>query len=369
MRREEILKTEKEKNHMVCPNCHNQINAKSNQCPYCGTVLFAQQESASSAPSPQSSEPIQHPMEKATQYYAPPEYSGQPPYYPNPGYYYPQPNQPIPPQGPYAAQNVAPSNPWPDRVNSHSPEQPYPAYPYPPQPSEMQTEPEKQTQPPQQAPQQGYPYQPYTPYSAAQPQFGEYAGSAQVSYPAQKTGTVMVKEKKRKIWPIVLICLGSLAVIGTAVTLIVMLLLPPGGGAASPELVADQFVGGMLDGNGEQILSLVPDQMVTQMVEEEGYESREEMADELTGAIRLFLSYLEMLDAPIDYIVGEPEPIEDYILDDLRETYQNYGLSVSNARNVPISFTIDGEATSDISSEGVLTVQINEQWYLDITQS
>ena len=179
----------------------------------------------------------------------------------------------------------------------------------------------------------------------------------------------MVKEKKRKIWPIVLICLGSLAVIGTAVTLIVMLLLPPGGGAASPELVADQFVGGMLNGNGEQILSLVPDQMVTQMVEEEGYESREEMADELTGAIRLFLSYLEMLDAPIDYIVGEPEPIEDYILDDLRETYQNYGLSVSNARNVPISFTIDGEATSDISSEGVLTVQINEQWYLDITQS
>ena len=181
----------------------------------------------------------------------------------------------------------------------------------------------------------------------------------------------MVQEKKRKIWPIILICLGALAVIGTAVTLIVMLLLPrpAGNGLASPQLVANQFMGSMLEGNSEQILNLVPDAVVQRLIEEENYGSREEMVEEVNTGILMILSYINMIDASVDYIVGEPQPVDHYVMADLQESYRAIGLTVTDAREVPISFLVDGEESSNINIENISTVQINGLWYLDITQS
>lgn len=157
---------------------------------------------------------------------------------------------------------------------------------------------------------------------------------------------------------------------GIVVALIFFVFLPGSnsGGVSTPTQVAEQFVSGLLDGDGEQILSVVPDKAINKMMEEQGYSSREEMAEEMSNTLQVFLFYIDMLDAQVGYTVGNPEPVDDYIMEDLQEAYGEIGLTVTDAKSVPISFTADGEETSDISSENILTVQINGRWYLDITQ-
>lgn len=143
-------------------------------------------------------------------------------------------------------------------------------------------------------------------------------------------------------------------------------------GGRSYESTVTKFLDASLDGDAETIISLLPDEMVDQALEELGYHpsDRDEAVEELNAALQSAAGSLKEAlgdNLKVSYNVVSAEDLSASKLLELRQSYSVYDIDVDGAKEVDVEMTVTATAL-DLSGTYTLTVpvvQVGRSWYLD----
>ena len=138
------------------------------------------------------------------------------------------------------------------------------------------------------------------------------------------------------------------------------------------ESTVTKFLDASLDGDAETIISLLPDEMVDQALEELGYHpsDRDEAVEELNAALQSAAGSLKEAlgdNLKVSYNVVSAEDLSASKLLELRQSYSVYDIDVDGAKEVDVEMTVTATAL-DLSGTYTLTVpvvQVGRSWYLD----
>ena len=143
-------------------------------------------------------------------------------------------------------------------------------------------------------------------------------------------------------------------------------------GGRGYESTVTKFLDASLDGDAETIISLLPDEMVDQALEELGYHpsDRDEAVEELNAALQSAAGSLKEAlgdNLKVSYNVVSAEDLSASKLLELRQSYSVYDIDVDGAKEVDVEMTVTATAL-DLSGPYTLTVpvvQVGRSWYLD----
>lgn len=143
-------------------------------------------------------------------------------------------------------------------------------------------------------------------------------------------------------------------------------------GGRGYESTVTKFLDASLDGDAETIISLLPDEMVDQALEELGYHpsDRDEAVEELNAALQSVAGSLKEAlgdNLKVSYNVVSAEDLSASKLLELRQSYSVYDIDVDGAKEVDVEMTVTATAL-DLSGTYTLTVpvvQVGRSWYLD----
>lgn len=143
-------------------------------------------------------------------------------------------------------------------------------------------------------------------------------------------------------------------------------------GGRSYESTVTKFLDATLDGDAETIISLLPDKMVDQALEELGYHpsDRDQAVEELDAALQSAAGSLKEAlgdNLKVSYNVVSAEDLSASKLLELRQSYSVYDIDVDGAKEVDVEMTVTATAL-DLSGTYTLTVpvvQVGRSWYLD----
>ncbi len=143
-------------------------------------------------------------------------------------------------------------------------------------------------------------------------------------------------------------------------------------GGRGYESTVTKFLDATLDGDAETIISLLPDKMVDQALEELGYHpsDRDEAVEELNAALQSAAGSLKEAlgdNLKVSYNVVSAEDLSASKLLELRQSYSVYDIDVDGAKEVDVEMTVTATAL-DLSGTYTLTVpvvQVGRSWYLD----
>lgn len=143
-------------------------------------------------------------------------------------------------------------------------------------------------------------------------------------------------------------------------------------GGRGYESTVTKFLDATLDGDAETIISLLPDKMVDQALEELGYHpsDRDEAVEELNAALQSAAGSLKDAlgdNLKVSYNVVSAEDLSASKLLELRQSYSVYDIDVDGAKEVDVEMTVTATAL-DLSGTYTLTVpvvQVGRSWYLD----
>lgn len=143
-------------------------------------------------------------------------------------------------------------------------------------------------------------------------------------------------------------------------------------GGRGYESTVTKFLDASLDGDAETIISLLPDKMVDQALEELGYHpsDRDEAVEELNAALQSAAGSLKEAlgdNLKVSYNVVSAEDLSASKLLELRQSYSVYDIDVDGAKEVDVEMTVTATAL-DLSGTYTLTVpvvQVGRSWYLD----
>lgn len=143
-------------------------------------------------------------------------------------------------------------------------------------------------------------------------------------------------------------------------------------GGRGYESTVTKFLDASLDGDAETIISLLPDEMVDQALEELGYHpsDRDEAVEELNAALQSAAGSLKEAlgdNLKVSYNVVSAEDLSASKLLELRQSYSVYDIDVEGAKEVDVEMTVTATAL-DLSGTYTLTVpvvQVGRSWYLD----
>lgn len=143
-------------------------------------------------------------------------------------------------------------------------------------------------------------------------------------------------------------------------------------GGRGYESTVTKFLDASLDGDAETIISLLPDKMVDQALEELGYHpsDRDQAVEELDAALQSAAGSLKEAlgdNLKVSYNVVSAEDLSASKLLELRQSYSVYDIDVEGAKEVDVEMTVTATAL-DLSGTYTLTVpvvQVGRSWYLD----
>lgn len=143
-------------------------------------------------------------------------------------------------------------------------------------------------------------------------------------------------------------------------------------GGRGYESTVTKFLDATLDGDAETIISLLPDKMVDQALEELGYHpsDRDQAVEELDAALQSAAGSLKDAlgdNLKVSYNVVSAEDLSASKLLELRQSYSVYDIDVDGAKEVDVEMTVTATAL-DLSGTYTLTVpvvQVGRSWYLD----
>ena len=143
-------------------------------------------------------------------------------------------------------------------------------------------------------------------------------------------------------------------------------------GGRGYESTVTKFLDASLDGDAETIISLLPNEMVDQALEELGYHpsDRDEAVEELNAALQSAAGSLKEAlgdNLKVSYNVVSAEDLSASELLELRQSYSVYDIDVDGAKEVDVEMTVTATAL-DLSGTYTLTVpvvQVGRSWYLD----
>ena len=163
----------------------------------------------------------------------------------------------------------------------------------------------------------------------------------------------------------------GIAAVAVAAIVVVFLAFDLLGGRGYESTVT-KFLDASLDGDAETIISLLPDEMVDQALEELGYHpsDRDEAVEELNAALQSAAGSLKEAlgdNLKVSYNVVSAEDLSASKLLELRQSYSVYDIDVDGAKEVDVEMTVTATAL-DLSGTYTLTVpvvQVGRSWYLD----
>lgn len=163
----------------------------------------------------------------------------------------------------------------------------------------------------------------------------------------------------------------GIAAVAAAAIVVVFLAVNLLGGRGYESTVT-KFLDATLDGDAETIISLLPDKMVDQALEELGYHpsDRDQAVEELDAALRSAAGSLKEAlgdNLKVSYNVVSAEDLSASKLLELRQSYSVYDIDVDGAKEVDVEMTVTATAL-DLSGTYTLTVpvvQVGRSWYLD----
>lgn len=163
----------------------------------------------------------------------------------------------------------------------------------------------------------------------------------------------------------------GIAAVAAAAIVVVFLAVNLLGGRGYESTVT-KFLDATLDGDAETIISLLPDKMVDQALEELGYHpsDRDEAVEELNAALQSAAGSLKEAlgdNLKVSYNVVSAEDLSASKLLELRQSYSVYDIDVDGAKEVDVEMTVTATAL-DLSGTYTLTVpvvQVGRSWYLD----
>lgn len=163
----------------------------------------------------------------------------------------------------------------------------------------------------------------------------------------------------------------GIAAVAAAAIVVVFLAVNLLGGRGYESTVT-KFLDASLDGDAETIISLLPDEMVDQALEELGYHpsDRDEAVEELNAALQSAAGSLKEAlgdNLKVSYNVVSAEDLSASKLLELRQSYSVYDIDVDGAKEVDVEMTVTATAL-DLSGTYTLTVpvvQVGRSWYLD----
>ena len=119
------------------------------------------------------------------------------------------------------------------------------------------------------------------------------------------------------------------------------------------------------------MMELIPKGMVEYALEEEGYEKDEldemldEIEEELQDSIDAMDSYMGE-DWKVSYDILDTDDVTGDDLDEVKDTYKEYDVKVSAAKNVEIELKIEwGEEEKSTTTE-LSVIKVGRSWYLDL---
>lgn len=162
---------------------------------------------------------------------------------------------------------------------------------------------------------------------------------------------------------------GIIAVAALALALVVAVIYLFGGRSCSAAV--GQYVNAQFGTDAEEILDLIPEDMIEYALEDSGYGADEldEFIDELTTALQKQQEQLNKTlgeDWKCTYEILETKNITGDELDALVDFYADMDVKVSGARTVEIEFTISAEDTEISNPLVVSAIKVGRSWYLDI---
>ena len=169
--------------------------------------------------------------------------------------------------------------------------------------------------------------------------------------------------QRNKMIGIAAVAVAAIVVVFLAVNLL---------GGRGYESTVTKFLDATLDGDAETIISLLPDKMVDQALEELGYHpsDRDEAVEELNAALQSAAGSLKEAlgdNLKVSYNVVSAEDLSASKLLELRQSYSVYDIDVDGAKEVDVEMTVTATAL-DLSGTYTLTVpvvQVGRSWYLD----
>ena len=163
---------------------------------------------------------------------------------------------------------------------------------------------------------------------------------------------------------------GGAAAVILVVVLLIVLLGGTSAGGSTPEAGVGNAIEAKFDGDAGDLLKQLPDEVVAYLAEDEGYDSVDEMIDDLEKRYEANLEGTEQMykgGLDMGYEIRRSEELEAYELEGLQERYEEeFGLKVTAASCVNALLTIKLEGiTIDQSSTSFYVVEIDGTWYLD----
>ena len=184
-------------------------------------------------------------------------------------------------------------------------------------------------------------------------------------------GTPAKRKMGKGAW--IAIIASIVAVVAAAAVLLIVLL---GGGSSTPEAVAEQAAKALMEYDVDMMADLLHQDALELWMDENGYDSIDEMRDEVSDmAEEAFEELADALgsdDYEITYEVGSPKKIKGSDLSDIKELYDDdLDLEVTAAYKVPVTIIVEGPNTKlnkkqPSRSATVYVVEIDGAWYLDM---
>lgn len=168
-------------------------------------------------------------------------------------------------------------------------------------------------------------------------------------------------DKNRKI--------GMIAVAVAAVIVIALIIGLFGG--RGYKATVEKFVDAQFAADAEAIFKLLPDEVVSYALEEEGYDDDEldEFIEEGNEELQDQLDYIERYLGEgwtVSYEILTVEDVTGDDLDDLKDEYEDMDVKVSAAKTVEVELTVTAGETETSNSLDISVIKVGRSWYLDI---
>lgn len=164
----------------------------------------------------------------------------------------------------------------------------------------------------------------------------------------------------------------KVGMIATAVAVVVVLLagwLLLGG--RSYKATVNQLFDAAMDGDAEEILELIPRDVIEQTMEKNGMDRGDiddlakAMEMELAGMLSLSGAVTKQLDIDLDVkITGDTDIIGDDLAE-IQEEYRAYDVKVSKAKDVSVTVAVNMGGLSESETMEIPVIKVGRSWYLD----
>ena len=158
-------------------------------------------------------------------------------------------------------------------------------------------------------------------------------------------------------------------IMAAAAALAVILLFSLLFGGRGYKKTANEFMDSFVNCDAKGIVDLLPNKLIQQLLEEEGYGKNDKklLIAELQDELDSTMGYMAMFgEYKLDYKIQGTQNVSKDQLSYIKGNYKEIGIKVSAAKTVEVTMTIDVLGMSQTENVSLTVIKIGGSWYIDI---